>query len=475
MTEEPERTGIDSAPDPADSARPTEAARCPRCAASLDLGAAAIECAGCGRVYPRLGAIPVLLAEPQRYLATCRRQLTRLEDQVDQTVLNIRAQLRAADVLPATRARCLAMIDAVEGQLADVRAVIEPRLPETSGTLSAPVSEAVPATLEYLPYLYRDWGWPAEAGGENERALASVEAVLGQQTLGRTLVLGAGACRLAYDLHRKHPEAELVMLDVDPLLFSAAYAVTHGEPVTVREANLEIGEMGQDSRDWVLSAPHGPVDDDRFHFVVADALDPPFAPATFDTVLTPWFIDQGPDDLRDLVSTVHVALRPGGRWLNLGPLRYDWDVPVALRFTREEIFDLVGRAGFELGRWQSESTPYLVSKLNGRGKVEWVLAFAARKLETSTEEPGAEEGPPAWLLFRHRPIPTFEGQSMFWSKSPAVRRVVSAIDGARTLDDIALLVADQAGQPDISIGQVRVAVRQCLAEVHPAARPEPSS
>lgn len=474
MTEEPERTRIDSAPAPAESARPTGAARCPRCATRLDLGAAAIECAGCGGVYPRLGAIPVLLAEPRRYLATCRRQLTRLEDQVVQTVRDIREQLDAADVLPATRARCLAMIDALEGQLADVRAVIEPRLPETARAPSAPASEAVPATLEYLPYLYRDWGWPAEDGGENERAHASVEAVLGQQPLGRTLVLGAGACRLAYDLHRKHPEAEMVVIDVDPLLFSVAWAVTHGESVTVREANLEIGEIGQGSRQWILSAPHGPVDDERFHFMVADALDPPFAPATFDTVLTPWFIDQGPDDVRDLVSTLHLALKPGGRWLNLGPLRYDWDVPVALRFSREEIFDLIGRAGFELGRWQSESAPYLVSKLNGRGKMEWVLAFAARKLETSAEEPRPEEGPPSWLLFRHRPIPTFEGQSMFWAKSPAVRRVVSAIDGKRTLDDIALLVADQAGQPDISMSQVRAAVRQCLADVHPAARPEPA-
>ena len=30
----------------------------------------------------------------------------------------------------------------------------------------------VPATLEYLQVLYRDWGWPSDSQGENERALA---------------------------------------------------------------------------------------------------------------------------------------------------------------------------------------------------------------------------------------------------------------------------------------------------------------
>jgi hypothetical protein len=50
--------------------------------------------------------------------------------------------------------------------------------------------------------------------------------------------------------------------------------------------------------------------------------------------------------------------------------------------------------------------------------------------------------------------------------------VVSSIDGRRTLDDIALLVAERAGQPDISMSQVRTAVRQCLQEVHPASRPK---
>ena len=122
-----------------------------------------------------------------------------------------------------------------------------------AGTLRPPASS--PAYFEYLHYLYRDWGRPAETDGENERALAMLASVAERRPLGRTLVVGAGACRLAYDLHRRHPGTETVVVDVDPLLFAAAYEVVRGGSVIVHEANLEIGELAQGSREWVLSRP----------------------------------------------------------------------------------------------------------------------------------------------------------------------------------------------------------------------------
>ena len=365
------------------------------------------------------------------------------------------------------------MIDGIVGQLNDVRAILEPVLPAAaqSGEVRGQ-SDRVPATLDYLPYLYRDWGWPSQTDCENERALAMVARILEDRCPGRVLVMGAGACRLAYELHHRYPDAELMVMDLDPVLFSTAHAVTHEESPTLREANLEMGGLDQAAKEWVLSAPRGPVDDARFHFLVADAVDPPLDPGIFDTVLTPWFIDQGPEDVRDLISTLHRMLKPGGRWVNMGPLKYDLEVPFSRRFAREELFDLARLAGFRVGPWETEAGPYLVSPLNGRGKVEWVLAFAATKLETAEEDSSAGDGPPSWLIFRHLPIPTFQGQANFWSEASMVRMVVSSIDGRRTLDDIALLVAERAGQADISMSQVRIAVRQCLQQVHPACRPE---
>jgi hypothetical protein len=454
--------------------RPTGAAsvlrqvQCPRCGAGIDVQSAAIACPECKTPYPRLGSVPILVPQPERYLLSCRRRLESLEEEVTRAIAKIREEMEGGDVLPLTRARCRGMIEGMRRQLADVKAIVEPVLPSGLTVLEAeePFREA-PVSLEYLPYLYRDWGWPPEVDGENERAVETVLEVLGSAPPGRTLVLGAGACRLPYELHLRFPDSEFVLLDLDPVLFTAAARVVGGEPLSVLEGNLEVCDLDQEQREWALSPGRGPADKDRFHLLIADGLEPPFPPHTFNTVLTPWFIDQVPGDVRDFIPTVHRLLRPGGRWVNLGPLQYEPDVPVTLRFSRDELFDLLARAGFRVERWRTESGTYLVSKLNGRGKVEWVLAFSAEKSHRPPEAPGPTGGPPAWLLFRHLPVPTFEGQTTLRQGPALFRLVVSSIDGVRTLDDLARIVAEHSRSSGFSMGQIRQAVRQCLVQVHP--------
>jgi len=448
-------------------------ARCPRCGEGMDAGAPAPRCDGCGQTYPRLGDVPVLLTQPERYLGACRHQLSALEAQTDSLVRSVREALYTPGLLAGTRFRLEGMMEAAQGQLREVGALLDPLLP----VHGAPAGDDAPATLSYLPLLHRDWGSAHGAESETALATAAVERVLGGRSPGRTLVLGAGAGRLAYDLAMRAPDSEWVLLDVDPVLVLAARIITGGGRVALREANLEVGELAQGARTCVLEAPLGPMDAERFHLLIADGVEPPFAPGTFDTVLTPWFLDQGPADLRDFIGTVHRLLRPGGRWVNTGPLLYDEQVPLALRFGREELFELARRAGFRVDAWHTESAPYLVSALNGRGKVEWVLSFAATRHHgegggaARADAPEAEPGaPPAWLVFPHLPIPTFPGQESFRAESPAMQMVVAAIDGRRTVDDIARHLARQARRPDVTLVEIRGAVRQFLAEVHPACR-----
>src|SRR5262249_27559414 len=145
---------------------------------------------------------------------------------------------------------------------------------------------------------------------------------------GHMLVPGAGGCRLAYDLHRLGPNAETVVIDIDPFLLTTAQRVIRGGTVTLREANAEVDELAQRMKVWNLHAHHGPISDERFHFLLADGLHPPFESGKFDTIVTPWFIDVVPVDLRDFISELHRLLKPGGRWLNLGPLHYRSDARV---------------------------------------------------------------------------------------------------------------------------------------------------
>jgi hypothetical protein len=91
-------------------------------------------------------------------------------------------------------------------------------------------------------------------------------------------------------------------------------------------------------------------------------------------------IDQVPPDLPAFLATVNRLLRPGGRWINQGPLLYPPDAPLSRRFSGEEVFALAARAGFVLGRTSEASRPHFVSPLSGPGKVEWVLTFVATKV-----------------------------------------------------------------------------------------------
>lgn len=447
-----------------------EFVRCPRCGAGLDLRAATISCTACRRSFPRLGQIPVLFVDPDAYLCVCRRQLFQLEHRLTATARAIEEQLQAPDILPETRTRCRGLVEGAQAQVDDIRAILTPLLPaDPAGLDSRGADDDNSSLLAHVSYLFRDWAWPADQDGENERAFALLQAVIEGRDLGNALVLGAGACRLAYDLHRRCSTGETVVVDIDPLLFAVAHTVIRGGSVLFREGYADINELGNTFKEWRLAAVHGPLDEQRFHFLLADAIEPPFLDATFDTLVTPWFVDAIPADLCDSISTIHRLLKPGGHWINWGPLRYGANVPVLRRFTREESFALMQRAGFSVDKWETASVPYLVSKQTGRGKVEWVVSFSATKLDAVPDD-RADLPPPSWVLFRHVPIRPFPGQALFWDQDSFNRLVVSLIDGRRTLDDIAAHVASQTARQDVSRSQIRAAVRQSLLRVHSALR-----
>src|ERR1041385_1141172 len=101
------------------------AVRCPRCLATLEVQAEKISCEACGKSYPRVGGIPILLRDPETYLRSCRRQLALVEQHAARTIRSIEAQLGFADLLPATRERCRAVISAVRDQAADIRSILQ--------------------------------------------------------------------------------------------------------------------------------------------------------------------------------------------------------------------------------------------------------------------------------------------------------------------------------------------------------------
>ena len=348
---------------------------CVRCGGPLDARAPAIACGGCRQSYARAGRIPVLLPQPEAHVELWRRQLNLLLANGQMTHAGLEDEARAPGLSPAGQMRLRGMAQAARDQVADFAAVLGPAL---GGPLDQPARGLPRGVVEYSYYLFRDWGWTGAEARENQQALEALLDVA-SGPLGRILVVGAGGCRLAYDLHRQRDRGaeETAVVDIDPYLFVIAEAVVRGETVSLTEAGLNVLEAGRASARWQLAAPAGALDDQAFHFFLADGLAPPFLDGTFDTVVTPWFIDRVPPDLGPFLETVRRLLRPNGRWLNQGPLLYPPETPLARRWSRDEIFELAGQRGFQLGRWTTASRPYLVSPFSGAGKIERVLTFEA--------------------------------------------------------------------------------------------------
>jgi len=318
------------------------------------------------------------LPDASTHIERWRQQLGLVLQQASETIRALAVQASTPDLTATTRIRLQALARSIAEQADDVRQLVGPTLGDP---LLPDEGVGLPrGATDYMSCLFRDWAWSDGRDEENERSLAAIRRVSGGGSFGRMLVLGAGGCRLAYDLHVEGAGKETAVVDIDPFLLAVAEAIVRGAHVSLTETSGNAPEPDPVSRRWNLSPPAGSLGADVFHFFLADGTAPPFQDHSFDTVVTPWFIDQVPVDLEGFLRQLHRLLAPGGRWINHGPLIYRPDaLPIARWYTRQEIFDLAASAGLRIGSWESTSQPHLVSPLTGRGLIEQVLTFEATR------------------------------------------------------------------------------------------------
>lgn len=375
----------------------------------------------------------------------------------------LEAQLARVALLPATQARLRSQREAAQANIAELTALLEPLVDpdvtEVDEAAAAPDPHALPPLLQYFELLLRDWSWSDAECDENARALALARRHLPERP-GHLLVLGAGAGRLAYDVHRACAPASTTTVDLDLLLAAVARRMADGGQLALTEAPSDVNGLAGLRERRVLRAPGGPVTGLRV--LLADGLQAPFHDGAFDAVLTPWFVDQVPDDLRGFVGEIGRLLRPGGIWVNQGPLIYRKGTPPACQYTIEEVVELARLAGFDVGPVSHEDGRYLCSPLKGRGRFERVFAFRATRLERAPEELG---GTPSWLVLSHLPVPRVPGADLRVGDTDAVAAVLALADGTRSLAAIARALAERTGMAVIDLEEL---VRAVLRDHHPA-------
>jgi SAM-dependent methyltransferase len=443
-----------------------EVLACPRCDRPLDGDGAAWRCAGCHVDFAPLDDIPWLFAEPNAALGEWRGRLHFSLQRLDRERQQLASALAATELRPATRAR----IDALQRATADHAVRLKSLLsPLEIDQHSAPF-EAYLALRTRLPpdqglttyyaNIHRDWCW---GDAENDASFDLLAAALGGAAPGRTLVLGAGAGRLAYDFHQRTTAPTTVALDFNPLLSIIAKRVSSGERIELYEFPLAPRKALEQAILRTLGAPARTRP--GLHYVLADVHRPPFRRGAFDTIVTPWLVDILPERFDALCARVNVLLGDGGRWLNFGSLSFHDAEPTA-RYGIEECVAALEDHGFGEIAVDEREIPYLSSPASRHARRERVVSWSARKQRDVKKVP-RYQALPDWLVRGTEPVPLSES---FKNQALATRIhafLMSLIDGRRSIKDMAKLVVEQRL---MSAEEAEPAIRSFLIKMHDDAK-----
>ena len=422
----------------------TELLACPRCDKTpLDSVDDKLHCRACKVDFPSVSGIPWMFAEPQATLGEWRGRLQFALQQLSHEIAGLELELKDKTISALARRRMERYKKCVESHRRKLQKLLRPvdvqslqgnvetylalrtRLPSDQGLNT------------YYANIHRDWAWGDE---ENEASLKQVRAVLHDHAeLGNVLVLGAGAGRLAYDIHMNIECTSTVAMDFNPLLMLVAKAVTQGEKLNLYEFPIAPLALEDDAVLRKLAAPE--VAGDNFHLVLGDALRPPFPEKSFDTIITPWLIDIISEDLPVLAARINRLLKKDGRWVNFGSLAFS-SPRKAQCYSPEEVKAIVAESGFTDPYVSQATIPYMCSPASRHGRQERVFTFSAYK-ERNASRPERHKALPDWIVKGDEPVPqspSFRQQAM---TTQIYSFIMSLIDGKRSIKEMAIVLESQ--------------------------------
>jgi ubiquinone/menaquinone biosynthesis C-methylase UbiE/uncharacterized protein YbaR (Trm112 family) len=421
---------------------------CPRCDKTpLTEKNGGYHCSACKVDYPSVGGIPWLFAEPDASLGEWRNRLHFSLQQLANESQRIQAELATDDLPALARKRLERQIEAVDEHRMLLRKILEPldiRSLQASYESYLALRTRLPidqGIQTYYPNIHRDWCW---GDTENAASVSEIKTIVSDSdgdshALGDTLILGAGAGRLAYDIHMQFETARTVAMDFNPLLLLVAKRVMQGDELELYEFPLAPISLEDFAVLRNLSAPE--TVRENFHFVFGDALRPPFAAASFDTVVTPWIIDIVNETLPIQAARINRLLKTGGRWINFGSLAFDHPER-ARRYSSEETLEIVEQAGFAPPQARETRMPYMCSPASRHGRQESVFTFAATKTGDA-DAPARHKALPDWIVTGKEPVPLLQSFKSQALSTQIYSYIMSLIDGKRTIADMAKILEQQ--------------------------------
>ena len=400
--------------------------------------------------YPFCESIPWLFLNPTHTWAEWQARIAQAFKSIETEINELNLSIADKKVLSSTKNRLKSVLQGKNEQLKSLKDLLKPLL---SRSLRQNINLAnafwgkFPAQQQLLSYernIFRDWAWNAE---ENEKTLQLFNKVWEKKKhgLGKTLFIGAGSCRFPIDVHRLLKPELSIACDLNPYLLLVAQKMLTKQGTKFYEFPHPAVDIEQACVKHALKDP-GP-NLENFHLVFCDILKPPFKPGQFDTVITPWFIDIVQVDFKVLAKIINQLLKPGGSWLNLGPLLFD-HCGSQNRYSLEEVSHIAMKSGLKIENQEWEDLPYLNSPHSSHRRTERVHCWQARKdKESPLLEIQSQSHLPSWLLNPEEAIPSLDFFNAFKGTHQTYYETVSMVDGNTSLSAIAQKLAKVHNTP----------------------------
>jgi len=350
---------------------------------------ARLRCGNCGHEYLVAGGrIPVLLREYEKHLAGSYLELESFVRDQEEFIKRVE---QAAQEDPK-RARLLKRV--AEARAADnnyLRSIQDRILEYVSEEQVATVQKDADRPKQYpvdngMSGFYRDWAWLPDT----EQEIATTMGWLSDQIdrfasdLDVAAVPGAGGGRIACEIAANCESC--YALDDSFHLVCNFYDLLEGD-VTVHQVNMQRNvikseEMAVEYR-LSLDPPGGHrirsiLESGKFSYFVSDALDVPLKDESVWAIICVYFIDIAP--IKGLLSEVKRLLKPGGLFLNFGPLRYGYaSKDINDMLSGEELLSLFEESGFDILAHETVANTQFTDPVTLTQLVSRNFAFAARK------------------------------------------------------------------------------------------------
>lgn len=432
--------------------------RCLHCRSPLAADARGLNCTACGRQYPIVAGIPILVREPAGYLRSELALLTRTSHDARWRLDSLDRVGRDAGLPEASIHRHRDLLNTEIAQAETFLELLQPAaeaLGDDTGEAQAARTSGW-TTDALLPYLLRDWTSTSELEAVSARIGAALKLVFPDPSDKSVVFAACGAGGLlaevasdfervlGFDLTLPILRAARHLLDGNSLDIALPRAINEAGRITLRKgdsrsagSNVELAAM--------------------------DAFDTAFADGSVDCVITSFMIDLLPDPPR-LADEISRVLCSDGVWINYGP---SGPLKAFRRFDKAETAAFLEAAGFTVLGAEAYRATYLdLSRDCPSWSFQNHVCYLtwARKTGHGRERPGVASPAPSELagivpvhfpgatlihrqglgahatdtkIFRHEGIPGRVNSVQIGGDDA---RIVALVDGKRTVKDIADLL-----------------------------------